>query len=150
MIDRDSILYNTFTCIGLTEEAQKSMNELILFVTEAYIDYAVKGNDLGSNDLKEDQASDMAKIYFLYSLELMFSGVFPDTFHILVQSYYESKMLSLTGTENLEAIRMQMLFVLYGSKLLHSGKREEFLEVANQFASNRIFDVNYYKNILLE
>lgn len=150
MIDNDNILYNTFTCIGLSEELQKSMNELIIFIMSTYIDYAVKGNDLSSNDLKEDNASDIARIYFHYSLELMFSGVFPGTYQVLMQNYYESKILSLSQAENLDAIRLQMLFVLHGSKLLHSGKREEFLEVANQFASNRVFDVDYYKNILLE
>ena len=58
-------------------------------------------------------------------------------------------MASLAGADNLDTIRIQMLFVLYGSKLLHTGDREMFLEVANQFASNKLFDVNYYKNILL-
>lgn len=149
VIDRDNILYNTFTCMGFSEELQASMNELIKYVVETYIDYAVKGNELDSSDLKEDNVDDIAKKYFCYALELMFSGVFPDTYQILMQSYYESKMASLAGADNLDVIRIQMLFVLYGSKLLHTGNREMFLEVANQFASNKLFDVNYYKNIML-
>lgn len=53
-------------------------------------------------------------------------------------------MASLAGADNLDAIR------IHGSKLLHTGDREMFLEVANQFASNKLFDVNYYKNIFLD
>lgn len=149
MIDRDDILYNTFTCMGFSKEIQKSMNELILYMVDVYIDYTINDNDLYGNNLKEDNIDDIVKIYFCYSLELMYSGVFPDTYQILMQSYYESKMESLAGVDNLNAIRIQMLFVLYSSKLLHSGKKEEFLEVANQFISNRLFDVSYYKNILI-
>lgn len=144
MIDKKNILYNTFTCMGFSEEIQRSMNELILYMIDTYIDYAVKGNDL-----KEDHAGDMAKAYFCYALDLMFSGVYPETYQILMQNYYESKMASLSAADHSDAIRLQMLFVLYGSKLLHEGKREEFLEVANQFASNKLFDLSYYKSILL-
>lgn len=47
------------------------------------------------------------------------------------------------------AFTIQMLFVLYSFKILHTGDRGMFLEVDNQFAPNRLFDVNYYKSILL-
>jgi len=133
-----------------SEEIQASMNELIKYVVDTYIDYAVKGKELDSSNLKEDSVNDIAKKYFCYALELMFSGVYPNTYQILMQSYYESKMDSLAGVDNLNAIRIQMLFVLYSSKILHTGDREMFLEIANQFASNKLFDVNYYKNILLK
>lgn len=149
MIDEDNILYNTFTCMGFSEELQKSMNELIIYVVNTYIDYAVKGKDLDISSLKDENTDDIAKIYFCYALELMFSGVFPETYQILMQNYYEAKMDLLAGTDKLGDIRIQLLFVLYASKLLHAGDRDMFLEVANQFASNRIFDVNYYRNILL-
>lgn len=151
MIARDNKLYNTFTCLELSEELQKSMNELIIYITESYIEFVVKGNDLNNKDLNESNPNDIAKIYFHYSLEMMFSGVYPDTYQIMMQNYYESKMLLLISSkvDNLIDIRIQMLFVLYGCKLLHMGKREEYLEVANQFASNRIFDIDYYKEILI-
>lgn len=149
MIDSDDILYNTFTCMGFSKELQTSMNELILYAVNTYIDYAINDKDLDTTNLKEDNLDDIAKIYFCYSLELIYSGVYPDTYQILMQSYYESKMVSLSGVDNLDAIRVQMLFVLYSSKILHSGNNEDFLEVANQFASNRLFDVNYYKSIIL-
>lgn len=135
--------------MGFSEELQATMNEIIKYVVDTYIEYVVKGNELNNSDLKEDNVDDIAKKYFCYAPELMFDGVFLDTYQILMQSYYESKMASLAGADNLDAIRIQMLFVLYGSKLLHTGDREMFLEVANQFASNKLFDVNYYKNILL-
>lgn len=106
-MDRDNILYNTFTCMGFSEELQASMNELIKYVIDTYIDYAVKGNELDSSDLKEDNVNDIAKKYFCYAFELMFSGVFPDTYQILMQSYYESKMASLVGADNLDAIRIR-------------------------------------------
>lgn len=57
--------------------------------------------------------------------------------------------LNKEHTRTLDDIRIQMLFVLYGCTLLHSGRREEYLDMANQFASNRIFEYDSYKNILL-
>lgn len=115
MIGEKNMLYNTFTCLGFSEELQQSMNELIV-----------------------------------YMLDLMLSGLYPEGYQIMMKSYYETKMVSLASVENVQDIRIQMLFVLYGAKLLHEGNRERFLEVANQFASNKLFDASYYKNILLQ
>lgn len=152
MISEDNVLYNTFTCLKFSEKLQTSINDLIIYITDSYIEYVLKGNEISKEELSNNNIDDIAKIFFLYSLDMMFSGVYPDTYQIMLQNYYESKMLSifLSQSDNINDIRVQMLFVLYGSKLLHMGKREEYLEVANQFASNKIFDLEYYKDIMID
>jgi hypothetical protein len=138
--------------LKFSEKLQTSINDLIIYITDSYIEYVLKGNEISKEELSNNNIDDIAKIFFLYSLDMMFSGVYPDTYQIMLQNYYESKMLSifLSQSDNINDIRVQMLFVLYGSKLLHMGKREEYLEVANQFASNKIFDLEYYKDIMID
>lgn len=150
MIGEKNMLYNTLTCLGFSEELQQSMNELIVYMLDLYIAYYMEGKEPDSSNLKEDNANDIAKAYYCYALDLMLSGLYPEGYQIMMQSYYETKMASLASVENVQDIRIQMLFVLYGAKLLHEGNRERFLEVANQFASNKLFDASYYKNILLQ
>lgn len=146
MISENDILYNTFSCMNFSEETQKAINDIVIYSINAYIDY-YKGKSLEDLKREIDAEKNVAKSFYIYTLDLMLSGVFPETFCILTQNYYESTMQLIETQENIKTIRIQMLYVLYSSRLLHENNVNRFLEVANQFVSNKLFDVDYYKRI---
>ena len=150
MTFESDVLYNSFSCMNFTDEEQKAVNDIVIYSVNTYIDYFYKGKNLKVFKADLDIEKNIAKSFFIYTLDLMLSGVFPETFNILTQNYYESKMQLLTTEDNIEVVRVQMLYVLYTSKLLHQRKINDFLDVANQFASNKLFDADYYKKTIAE
>ena len=150
MKNENNELFNSFTCIGFSTEKQKAMNELILFMLDKYIDYMIHGGDVTCGALCEDKDEDIPKMFFLYGMDLLLSGLFPEAYHILMQNYYDSKMSSLEGRKKFDDIRLQMLFVLQASLLLHEGRRKRFLEIANQFASNGLVNKKEYMDFFTD
>ena len=128
MKNENNELFNSFTCMGFSAEQQKVMNELIIFIIDKYIDYMIRGKEVTCDALCEDKDEDIPKMFFLYAMDLLLSGLLPEAFRILMQNYYDSKMSSLEGRKNFDDIRLQMLFVLQASLLLHEGRRKRFLD----------------------
>lgn len=143
MVDRSGELYNSFECMDFSEDLQKSINDLALYMVDSYVEISEKGGEIN------ETGTDLPKRFFGYALKLIFSGIYPETFEVLIQNYYESAIIKLLGDDDIESIRIRMLLVLQCSKLLHSGNKEQFLEVVNQFSSNRIFNISFYRGLLL-
>ena|GEM_PF-1968690 len=145
-------LYNTMECLELSDKMQNSVNEIIIYCTGLYIKLSNDRKEILDIDkhLDESNFKNVAKNYFNYSMKLLTDGIKLDLFEAIMQNYYESKMLSLVSNKStyeehtLDCVRLQMLFVLYSSKLLYLDEKDEYLYLTSQFASNEIFDEYIY------
>ena len=140
--------------LDLLEKTQYTMNEIATYSTEIYIESFINAKDLYNENLDECSFNNIAKNYFHFAMKLIWGGTLPTLFEIMMQNYYESKMLSLSSSNEMEAnilicVRLQMLFVLQGSKLLHMGKRDEYINFAQQATSNLVFKSEDYRKILI-
>ena len=146
----DNLLYNAMECLELSDEAQNSVNGIIIYCTELYLElYNGRKKIIDIDEhLDESDPDNIAKNYFNYSTKFLVDGIKLDLFEVIMQNYYESKMLSLVSNKitnkqyMLDCIRLQMLFVLHSSKLLCANEKKEYSYLVGQFTSNKFFHDN--------
>ena len=141
------------TCLEMLGATRCTMNEIATYSTEIYIESFINGRDLYEENLGESNSNNIAKNYFHLAMKLIWGGVEPTLLEIMMQNYYESEMLSLASNNEIEEniltrTRLQMLFVWQGSKLLYMGKRDEYINFAQQATSGLDLKLEDYRKNL--